>query len=213
VGGRGEIGLKSSMPGQPFDTRDAKRTVPPLEKASAGRRSRILRINFDVALLRPLIQHPQRAAGGPRGSESSCFCSLSHSCKSLRPNNWIGMRRNCGCKGIVPDAGRGNALLLAHQQPRQNFRSIAQLAFDPGQRRTMTRVGPSPHAAWFRWEPGARHLAIVTDLPANFSFRQKLSRRAADALCGVPETMAATTSEPGFKIIEHTDAPATQRAL
>ena len=93
-----------------------------------------------------------------------------------------------------------------------DVRSITELTFDPGQRRTMSRVGPPPHAARLWREPGALDLAIVAEFPPDFSFRQKLSGGAADPLCGVPEIMAAPTRKPWFEIVEHADAPTTQRA-
>ena len=70
-----------------------------------------------------------------------------------------------------------------------NTVSRFQLAHCPEkvQRRTMTRVGPLPHAARFWRQHGARDLAIVAELPPDFSFRQKLSRGAADPLCRIPE--------------------------
>ena len=93
-----------------------------------------------------------------------------------------------------------------------DVRSITELTFDPGQRRTMPRVGPPPHAARLWREPGARDLAIVAEFPADFSFRQKLSRSAAGPLCGIPEAIAVPTRDPSVEMIEHADAPTTQRA-
>ena len=87
------------------------------------------------------------------------------------------------------------------------------LSFYPGQRRTMPRIGSPPHPARLRRKLGARDLTIVAELPADFSFRQKLPRRAADALCRVPEVIAVPTRHSSMEMEEHADAPATQWAL
>ena len=75
----------------------------------------------------------------------------------------------------------------------------------------MPRVSPPPHAARLRWEPGARDLAIVAEFPADFSFRQKLSRSAAGPLCRIPEAIAVPTRDSSVEMIEHADAPSTER--
>src|ERR1700722_18846839 len=76
----------------------------------------------------------------------------------------------------------------------------------------MPRVSPPPHAARLRWEPGARDLAIVAEFPADFSFRQKLSRSAAGPLCRIPKAIAVPTRNSSLEMIERADAPGTQRA-
>ena len=77
----------------------------------------------------------------------------------------------------------------------------------------MPPIGPPPHPTRFRREPGAWDLAIVAELPADSSLCEKLSRRAADALGRIPKAIAAPTGEPWLNIVEHADAPTTQRAL
>ena len=86
------------------------------------------------------------------------------------------------------------------------------LSFYPGQRRTMPCIGSPPHPARFRWQLRARDLAIVAELPADFSFRQKLPRRAAGALCRVPEVIAVPTGHSAMEMVKRTDAPTTHGA-
>ena len=71
----------------------------------------------------------------------------------------------------------------------------------------MTLIGPPPHAARLWRQPGARDLAIVAELPADFSFRQKLSRSAAGPLCRIPEAIAVPTRDSSVEMIERADAP------
>jgi hypothetical protein len=53
------------------------------------------------------------------------------------------------------------------RQRRSNRRSITELALNSGQRRAMTLIGPSPHAARLRWVLGGRQLAVVAKLVAS----------------------------------------------
>src|SRR5262249_42348944 len=86
------------------------------------------------------------------------------------------------------------------------------LSFYPGQRRTMPRIGSPPHPARFRWQLRAWDLAIVAELPADFSFRQKLPRSTADPLRRIPQAVTLTARQPRFEIVERTNAPTTQGA-
>ncbi len=102
---------------------------------------------------------------------------------------------------------------ISGYQAQLAVRSIAQLAFDASQRRTMPRIGPSPHPARPRWERCARDLAIVAELAPDFPLGQRLSAEGTRSLRRIPKTVAASTREPWFEIIEHANAPATERAL
>ena len=76
----------------------------------------------------------------------------------------------------------------------------------------MSPIRPPPHAARLRRQPCARNLAIVAELPTNFSFRQKLSRSTAGPLRRIPEASAAPTRDSSVEMIERADAPATHGA-
>jgi hypothetical protein len=181
-------------------------------------------------LRRPEALRPSLASVGSTGARtgrSSAF-KLANAASRIRGGLWcvmstIGTKRTWGrCRansafGSEADVAwllsNAASLGISEHSPRQNLRSTAQLVFDPSERRTMPRISPPPHPPRFRRKPGTWNLAIVAELPADFSPRQILSRSAADALCSVPEVIALPTRHSSVEMVEHAHSPTTDRTF
>jgi len=84
-----------------------------------------------------------------------------------------------------------------------------QLAFDPGQRRTMPSVRPPPHTARLWRDLFCPELTVVAKLAANVSHGPELPAFGAGALRPVPETVAVPTRYSSIKKVERADATST----
>ena len=81
------------------------------------------------------------------------------------------------------------------------------------QRRTITCICPSPHAARLGRGLRRQELTVVAKIAADFPLGQRFAAVAAGALGRIPEAITPPTRDPTVEMVERANAPSTQRAL